>query len=196
MPASPKVTPAKGDRRQLSFLAKSQSVNWQVWKETEPQLRWLLERQFQASDVRIRLAGDQYLVEIELPEEHSKRLETSIKDGQMAIEIDKIHGLDPALYSRRDVKISKYVESLAPERPVNPKAEGTILALEERLAQLELEERARSVDLRVIMTKLQTFQVDSFKRLESLDKRVDDLILKLDARCERMEKVVARFTKP
>lgn len=80
------------------------------------------------------------------------RMDAGIKDGSLAREIDKIHGLDPILHNgKQDVKISKFQVSLAPSRPANIEQRKTVDSLEKRLLEVERNERTRSIDLRGIM---------------------------------------------
>lgn len=57
----------------------------------------------------MRLTGDEkvYLVELEVPADQAGKMEKAIKDGQLALEVDKIHGIDPSLsQGRKDVSRS------------------------------------------------------------------------------------------
>eukprot|EP00842_Homolaphlyctis_polyrhiza_P001576 jgi/Hompol1/2419/HPOL_001810-RA len=83
--------------------------------------------------------------------------------------------------------------SLAPSRPTNVEARKTVEALERRLIELELNERSRSIDLRVIMRDLQGFQIEILKKFEELDKKVDDNLVSLAQRCDKMEKAVVKY---
>ncbi|KAH6595120.1 hypothetical protein BASA50_006106 [Batrachochytrium salamandrivorans] len=162
--------------RTIQFLAKT-TLCWQIWKETEPELFWLFERTFRAWRCIVKFTGEehQYLVEVELPQDHAARVEKAIKDGTLAMEIDKLHGIDPILHKgKRDVKLSKVQISLAPAQPVNMESRKTIESLERRLMELELNERARSIDIRVIMRELQFFQVEIHKTFDDLEKKVDE----------------------
>jgi hypothetical protein len=49
--------------RTAQFLCKTY-ISWQIWKETEPELFWLMERTFKAWKCEIKFTGDehQYLV--------------------------------------------------------------------------------------------------------------------------------------
>ncbi|KAJ3176318.1 hypothetical protein HDU87_005360 [Geranomyces variabilis] len=183
--------------RTVHFTCKS-ALPWQAWKETEPEFWWFFERHFKAQTCSIKLTSDDkvFLVSMDVPNDSVGKLERGIKDGVLGVEIDKIHGIDPALSAgRRDVKISKFQVSLAPAQPQNLKVKGTIQDLEQRLLELELRERARSIDLRVIMDRLQVFQVDIYKRLESMEKRVDETLVGLATKCTAMEKVVGKYKK-
>ncbi|KAJ3025586.1 hypothetical protein HK097_006653 [Rhizophlyctis rosea] len=84
---------------------------------------------------------------------------------------------------------------MAPAQPQNQQARNTIEQLEERLLDLELRERARSIDLRVVMERLQVFQVDIYKRLEGMEKKVDETLAGLSVKCDKMEKLVNRYKK-
>ncbi|KAJ3293522.1 hypothetical protein HK104_004394 [Borealophlyctis nickersoniae] len=181
--------------RTIYFMAKS-TIPWQVWKETEPELFWFFERGFRATKCSVKLTGDEkvYLVEVEVPSDQVGKLEKAIKDGQLGLEMDKMHGLDPSL-SRRDIKITKVSVTLAPAQPQNQKARDTIEQLESRLLELELRERARSIDLRVVMDQLRGFQVDIYKRLETMEKKVDETLSTLSVKCDKMEKLVNRYRK-
>ncbi|KAJ2997830.1 autophagy protein atg9 [Globomyces sp. JEL0801] len=102
----------------------------------------LLERTFKVWKCEVKFTGDEhsYLIELEMPLDQIARIEGGIKDGSLAIEIDKIHGID--------VKLSKFQISLAPARPINIESRKTIEALEKRLVELEGSERTRSIDLK------------------------------------------------
>ncbi|KAI8926729.1 hypothetical protein BC831DRAFT_455220 [Entophlyctis helioformis] len=181
--------------RTIQFLAKT-AIGWQIWKETEPELFWFFERTYRAWKCNVKFTGDEhtYLIELELPSEQVARVEKALKDGTLAVEVDKIHGIDPILHrGKKDAKFSKFQVSLAPSRPANIETRKTIEALERRLLEIELHERARSIDLRVVMRDLQTFQIDMYKRFEELDRRVEDGLVALSQKCERMEKAVTKY---
>lgn len=128
-------------------------------------------------------------------------MEKAIKDGSLALEIDKIHGIDPILHKgKRDVKLSKFQVSLAPARPQNAESRKTIESLERRLLDIELSERSRSIDLRIIMRDLQGFQVEMYKKFDDLEKKMDDGInfiiiglFGLGVKCEKMERAVLKY---
>jgi hypothetical protein len=131
-----------------------------------------------------------------MPLDQITRIDDGIKDGSLAAEIDRIHGIDPILHKgRKDCKLSKFQVSLAPARPANLEQRKTIDAIEKRLLEVERNERARSIDLRVIMRELQAFQVVMLKRMEELDKKVDDGLVGLAFKCEKMEKLVVKYNK-
>ncbi|KAI9011390.1 hypothetical protein BC832DRAFT_590617 [Gaertneriomyces semiglobifer] len=182
--------------RTVHLMCKS-NVSWQVWKETEPELFWFFERHFRAWKCSIRLTGDQnvYLVELELPFSQVGKIEKAMKDGLLAMELDKMHGLDPALNKRKDVKITKCQVTLAPAQPQNVEVKGTIEHLEQRLLELELHERGRSIDLRVVMERLQGFQLDMTKRLEVMEKKTDETIVALSTKIDKMDKMAARYKR-
>lgn len=122
------------------------------------------------------------------------RIDAGIKDGSLAREIDKIHGLDYILHNgKKDVKISKFQVSLAPARPGNQEMRKTVESLEYRLLEVERNERTRSIDLRVAMRDFQHFQISLFKKFEDLDKKVDDGLIGLALKCEKMEKMVSKY---
>jgi hypothetical protein len=194
---------AEQQGRTVQFLAKT-SISWQIWKETEPELFWLLERTFGVWKCDVKFTGDEhsYLVffsnkiELEMPLEQVARIDTGIKDGSLSSEIDRIHGLDPILHKgRKDCKLSKFQVSLAPARPANVEQRLTIDAIEKRLLEVERNERTRSIDLRMIMRELQGFQVHMTKRMEDIDKKVDDGLIGLGVKCEKMERMVLKYNK-
>lgn len=46
-----------------------------------------------------------YLIELELPLDQTGRIEKGILDGSLAVELDKIHGIDPILHhGKKDVQ--------------------------------------------------------------------------------------------
>jgi hypothetical protein len=77
-----------------AFKAKKNKL-----KETLPDLNWFLEKNFHASNLHIRLTGEEktFVCELEVPTDDISKFERSFKDGSLAIEIDKIHGLDPVV---------------------------------------------------------------------------------------------------
>ncbi|KAJ3275901.1 hypothetical protein HDV01_006767 [Terramyces sp. JEL0728] len=165
--------------RTVQFLAKTY-ISWQIWKETEPELFWLFERTFK--------------IELEMPLDQIGRLDTGIKDGSLAIEIDKIHGIDPVLHrGKKDVKISKFQVSLAPAQPANIESKKSIEALEKRLLKVEINERSRSIDLSVVMRDFLGYSVMMMKKFEELDKKVDEGLVSLSAKCDKMEKTVLKY---
>lgn len=98
---------------------------------------------------RIFHIADKLKIEIECPMDQVTRLDLGIKDGSLANEIDKIHGIDFVMHhGRKDVKISKFQVSLAPARPANQETRRTVESLEHRLLEVERNERTRSIDLR------------------------------------------------
>ncbi|KAJ3074091.1 hypothetical protein HDU98_012119 [Podochytrium sp. JEL0797] len=133
----------------VSFVAKS-GFALQVWKETQPDLLWFLEKNFQAANLHIKLTGEEksFILEFECPEDVIPRLEKSFKDGSLTTELDKIHGMDPAFsYGKKDAKLSRFSATMGETRPQNT-ADRTIEAMEQQIVQLELLERARSIDLK------------------------------------------------
>ncbi|KAI8915901.1 hypothetical protein EDD86DRAFT_185877 [Gorgonomyces haynaldii] len=183
--------------RTVQFLATT-SMPWQIWKETEPELFWIFERNYLAWRCVTKFTGDEktYIIELEMPLDQTGKLEKAIKDGMVQAEIDKIHGIDPVLHhGKKDVKLSKFQISLAPARPQNTETRRNVEALERRLLELELNERARSIDLRVLMRDMQMFQVDLYKKFEDLEKKVEDGLFGLATKCEKMEKAVLKYAK-
>ncbi|KAJ3411831.1 hypothetical protein HDV05_001673 [Chytridiales sp. JEL 0842] len=181
----------------VSFLAKS-SMAFQVWKETQPDLFWFFEKNFGAIFVNIKLTAEErtYIIEMEMPAGNVTKLEKAFKDGSLIVELDKIHGIDPAIsHGKRDVKVSRLTVTMGATRPQNTNTQRTIENLEEQLIKLELLERTRSIDLKAVMDSLQSFQLDFQKKFEGLEKRVDETTVKLDKKCEKLEKAMARFRK-
>ncbi|KAJ3313021.1 hypothetical protein HDV04_002310 [Boothiomyces sp. JEL0838] len=178
--------------RTVQFLAKTY-ISWQIWKETEPEL---FERTFKVWKCDIKFTGDEhsYLIELEMPLDQIGRLDSGIKDGSLAVEIDKIHGLDPVLHrGKKDVKISKFQVSLAPAQPANIETRKTIEALEKRLLKVEINERSRSIDLSIVMRDFLGYSVMMMKKFEELDKKVDEGLVSLAAKCDKMEKTVLKY---
>ncbi|KAI8840977.1 hypothetical protein BJ741DRAFT_594939 [Chytriomyces cf. hyalinus JEL632] len=184
------------DLKAVSILAKT-GFAWQVWKETQPDLFWFFERNFTGSKLNLKLTGEEkhFIIEMEVPNDHLGKLEKSFKDGTLATEIDKIHGMDPAFsYGKKDAKLSRFCVTMAEARPINA-ADKTMESLEQQIMQLELLERTRSIDLKMVMENLQSFQLDFHKRFEYLDKKVDEMTAKVDAKCERLNATLQRYKK-
>jgi hypothetical protein len=116
-----------------------------------------------------------------------------MKDGTLATEIDKIHGLDPAEHKKRDTRFARFEVSLAPELPKSLGAVKTVESVENRLLELEMAERARSIDMKACMTELTQFQLEYYKRLEQMEKKLDEALVGLAAKCDKLEKVVQRY---
>ncbi|KAJ3376498.1 hypothetical protein HDU92_000265, partial [Lobulomyces angularis] len=157
--------------RAVFFLARAQ-VSWQVWKETEPELHFFFERNFKAQKLSLKLTAEDkcVLIEVEVPSDQANVLEKEIKDGI--------------------VKLSKFVVTIAPTKPQNKNVKSCLETLEEQLIELEIRERARSIDIKVIMERLQFLQMDMFKKLDLLDKKVEENFAKLDMKCDKMEKII------
>ncbi|KAI9344935.1 hypothetical protein BDR26DRAFT_856966 [Obelidium mucronatum] len=184
------------DLKLVSFIAKT-GFAWQVWKETQPDLFWFFEKNFQASKFNLKLTGEEkcFIVEVECPNDSIGRFEKSFKDGTLATEIDKIHGMDPAFsYGKKDAKLSRFSVTMGEARPQNA-ADKTIEALEQQIVQLELLERTRSIDLKMVMEGLFSFQVEYQKKFEALDKKVEEMASRLDSKCDRLNATLQRYKK-
>ena len=193
----------KSSLRFAYFITKQKS--WQIWKETEPEVFWYFEKTFQAQQVAIRLTADEstFLVDMIVPLSAVEPIETSIKDGSLGMELDKIHGIDESVFKRKDVicvmkltsqsKPLKAHVALAPEIPKSQKSIRTIENLERRLMELEMRERARSIDIKGLVTELQGFQIEYYKRLEDLEVKVNQTLEGLGVKCDKLEKIVERY---
>ncbi|RKO99946.1 hypothetical protein CXG81DRAFT_13838 [Caulochytrium protostelioides] len=188
---------AEAMARTAQLLVKT-NLSWPIWKESEPELHWFFERTYRAWRFEMHLTSDEhlFLLTLELPSEMAAKLERAVKDGVISREIDKVHGYDPAMaMGRKDAKVTKIEISLAPARPQNRIAQETLEGFEQQLVQLEIAERGRSIDLRAIMGRLQSFQLEFFHRLELMEKKLDENLKTLEARCDKMEKTVAKLSK-
>ncbi|KAI8846978.1 hypothetical protein BC829DRAFT_444977 [Chytridium lagenaria] len=154
----------------VSFLSRS-NFSWQVWKETQPDFHWFFERNFNAMTVDMKQTGDDkaYVIEIEIPSDQIGKLEKAFKDGSLATEIDKLHGMDP-LQGKKDAKLSRFMVVMGTARPQNLTSQKTIEGLEEQILKLEQMERMRSIDLKSVMENLLSFQLEMQKRLDGLRK--------------------------
>jgi hypothetical protein len=65
--------------------------------------------------------------------------------------------------------------------------------LERKLLELEMRERARSIDIKNLMGELTEFQVEYYKRLEDLELKLDQTLAGLAIKCDKLEKVVVRY---
>ncbi len=86
--------------------------------------------------------------------------------------------------------------SLAPEPYRSEKEIRTLELLEKRLLELELRERARSIDIKVLMEELKSFQIEYYGRLEIMEKKLDEKLEGLQSKCERLASVVVRYKVP
>lgn len=82
---------------------------------------------------------------------------------------------------------------MSPALPKNKVIKTSIESLEQQLLELEIRERARSIDISLIMDRLQHFQVYMFRKLDELDKKVDETHTKMEIRCQKLEKTVNRY---
>ncbi|KAJ1538722.1 hypothetical protein HK405_013546 [Cladochytrium tenue] len=181
--------------RLVSFLARS-SMAWQVWKETEPELHLFLEQQFDASCFEARPTGDErvFTVEFETPAAVVGKFERAFRDGPLAVEIDKIHGVDPAV-GRKDVRLSNLTITAAAPQPRSHLTRHTLEELEAQLVRVEQLERARAVDLRYAMDRLRDCQLDFQRRFDELDRAAADMAARLDAKCDRLDRAIARLPR-
>ena len=69
----------------------------------------------------------------------------------------------------------------------------TVERLERKLLELEMRERARSIDIKNLMGELTGFQVEYYKRLEDLERKLDQTLAGLALKCDKLEKVVVRY---
>ncbi|TPX37604.1 hypothetical protein SmJEL517_g00499 [Synchytrium microbalum] len=175
------------DARTVTFLAKTSTVSWQIWKETEPELYWYLEKHYKAYRASIKLTADEkvYVIETEMPNDQVGKFQKAFNAGLIATELDRMHGLDPTV-RQKDAKLTRLNVTAGTVLPSNLD-KSSITALEQRLLELELHERARSIDIRAIMEKMQTLQLDMFKKLEAMDKKVDQNAHELSWKCEKSE---------
>ncbi|KAJ3113695.1 hypothetical protein HDU96_003060 [Phlyctochytrium bullatum] len=166
-------------------------------KETLPDLHWFLERNFNGSNIQLKYTGDEksVIVEMEMPIDSLGKLEKAFKDNSLSTEIDKIHGFDPATHGKRDCKLSRFSVMLGPTRPQNIPTNKTIEGLEEQILKLEQLERTRSIDLKAVMEGLQSFQLEIQKRLDELDRKFFETTQKIETKCDRLEKTLARYRK-
>ncbi|TPX47513.1 hypothetical protein SeMB42_g02265 [Synchytrium endobioticum] len=181
------------DSRTVTFLAKTGNVSFQIWKETEPEFYWYLEKNFKAYRCSIKLTADEkvYAVETEMPNDQVGKFQKAFNSGLIATELDKMHGLDPTV-RQRDAKLTRLTVTAGTVLPQNLD-KSSVAALEARLLELELHERARSIDIRAIMEKMQALQLDMFKKLEATDKKVDQNAHELSWKCEKSEAALKKY---
>ncbi|KAJ3095007.1 hypothetical protein HDU97_007354 [Phlyctochytrium planicorne] len=184
------------ESKTVSFLVRS-TLTWQVWKETQPDLHWFFERNFGAFTIDLLQTGEEkaYIVELEMSSDNIGKLEKAFKDGSLAVEIDKIHGMDPLTHGKKDAKLSRLSIVMGPARPQNTTSRKTIEALEEQILKLEQLERTRSIDLKGVMEGLQAFQLEVQKRMENLERKFEETTSKIDSKCDKLEKTLARYRK-
>ena len=138
--------------KRVQFLVNS-SVSYQIWKETEPELAYYFERVYSCIKTVIGITSDLYAttVDLQMPENAVERFEKDVKSSKVNIEIDKIHGVDPAS-GKPDVKISKVsVVDIAP-LPAQKEMNGAIVEMEDKLVELEVRERSRTIDIKGMLT--------------------------------------------
>ncbi|KAJ3093745.1 hypothetical protein HDU96_002054, partial [Phlyctochytrium bullatum] len=124
---------------------------------------------------------------VQLPQLHDLELNSKVHQ--------KVHGFDPAMHGKRDCKLSRFSVMLGPTRPQNIPTDKTNEGLEEQSLKLEQLERTRSIDLKAVMEGLQSFQLEIQKRLDELDRKFFETTQKIEPKCDRLEKTLARYRK-
>ena len=125
-----------------------------------------------------------------IPSSSIPELESSIADGTFVSKLDSIHGLDSDLFKNaKRTKIIKTIFGLCVEKKLT-----NINDLEIRLCQLEVKERAQSIDIKALVQELSNFQIHFFKKLEELDSKVDINLSNLEVKCEKLEKVLIKYS--
>lgn len=170
-----------------------------------------MENNFQAVQMTLRNLPNDYsvMIDMDVPKDSLARVEKAHGDKTLAAEIDKIHGLEAihrsdVLHSqsfdrvykltiKKQAKIIRMDVSLAPEPFKSQKDTRTLELLEKRLIELEMRERARSIDIKVLMEELKSFQIEYYGRLEAMEKKLDEKLEGLQSKCERLAGVVVRY---
>ena len=161
--------------------------SFQIWKETQPELLWYCENNFKANHINVSISGESnILLELNIPLYSVSDLESEISNGTLISKIDSIHGLPP---KSKKSKILKSVFGLAVERKLT-----NISDLESRLIQLELKERAQSIDIKALVQDLSNFQIHFFKKLSELEAKVDLNLNNLESKTEKLEKILIKYT--
>ena len=62
-------------------------IRWQIWKETEPELFWHLEKYYKASTLNLGLTSDEnvFLIQLQVPADGVEKVEDAYKDGTLGI---------------------------------------------------------------------------------------------------------------
>ncbi|KAJ3248014.1 hypothetical protein HDU78_002448 [Chytriomyces hyalinus] len=97
--ASVAKTPAAGTPTTCVHVAFQSKLGWMAWKDREASLFVLFERVFGCVSVVLKFTEslDVFGVEMEVPNDQVVRLEKELKTKYLLAEIDKIHGLSPAM---------------------------------------------------------------------------------------------------
>lgn len=165
------------------YILVNSVTNIQIWKETQPELFWYLENTFNVNVLNISISGDNILLEINIPSINLTSFQESLNNGSIVDKIDSIHG------TAKKSKIVKTMVGLALERKLT-----NISDLESRLIQLEMKERAQSIDIKALVEELSRFQIHFFKKLNSLEQKVELNLTNLEAKTEKLEKILTKYS--
>ncbi|KAJ3331327.1 hypothetical protein HDU76_003470 [Blyttiomyces sp. JEL0837] len=151
----------------------SSRLGWMCWKDNEASLFAVFERAFACSKATIVFTEslDQFGVELEVPVDQVSNLEKQLWQKSILLEIDRIHGLNPAL-RHSDTKVLRVTKSLG----------NTVLANVPRSSITSLETRLRN---------LEAVGTNRFKEVDAIKEQWLATKVKLEKRMERLEEVAS-----
>lgn len=177
------TTQTDGMQYKSMYILVNSVTNIQIWKETQPELFWFLENSFNVNVLNISISGEHILLELNIPCINLLSFQESLKDGSLLHKIDSIHG------TVKKSRIVKSMTGLALERKLT-----NISDLESRLIQLEMKERAQSIDIKALVQELSRFQIHFFKKLSELEDKVNLNLGNLEIKTEKLEKILTKYS--
>jgi len=187
---------AGGVLKTVNFIIESK-LGWITWKETEAELYYYFERSYKATRCIIKLTQEETLfgVELDLPLDVLPRFEKAFKGTSMPADIDRIHGLDPALnYKRADAKLSRLIVSHAAPRPLAAE-KPAISTLERKVNTLEIASQKDDLEIHGLIAQVSELQRLFQKRFDENEKKWEKRMEHVEKRCEVLEKTLGGIKK-
>nr|KAJ3420991.1 hypothetical protein HK105_004762 [Polyrhizophydium stewartii] len=165
-------------------FAITTKLGWIAWKEKEASLFSLFERAFGATRCELKFSDflDQMAMEVEIPNTEIDKFTKYFTRDTLAAEIDKIHGIEPALRHFRDIERTQEV---AWNHTYDVKS--SLEALSTRIGFLESCGTAREKEVGAIVEMAATLMRDMSIKFDTLTQRLDE---KVYAQCESKLEIV------
>ncbi|KAJ3305682.1 hypothetical protein HDV03_001090 [Kappamyces sp. JEL0829] len=172
------------------FEIKS-NLGWIAWKDREAALYMLFERAFLATrcELKINDSLDALACEIEMPNDQEVSVSVSkqrqskflkeVKSKTLSREIDKLHGIEPALCSWSDCKISNITKSGGSTNVHSPER-SSVDTIRRRIENLERCSAQRTKEVSAIKDMAASIKEEMGKRFDALCHQID---MKVYERC-------------
>ncbi|KAI8906681.1 hypothetical protein EDD86DRAFT_192698, partial [Gorgonomyces haynaldii] len=161
------------DTSTMHFAIKSK-LGWIAWKEREASLYSLFERAFAATRCELKFSDmlDEYAMEVEIPNQMVDKFTKYFNGKALALEIDKLHGLEPVLGKWKDVKLSGLKKTLGTTSS-HQTIRSSIDALQQRFLNLENVNGGRNKEVEALRELTTAMKRDMTKRFHELQHRID-----------------------